>query len=107
MFRSSVSQRHPSRKIIKISFNNIFEIMDNLPNDNRIIGGDFNIILDNRLDKKGGNLTHSHQKSQKAVRDWMERTLLVDIRHISNPTKETYTWFRKKPYFIYCRLDFF
>ena len=88
-------------------FENIIEQIENIPNDNRIIGGDFNLVLDNSKDKKGGSPIHSNKLSQKAVLSWMENGELTDIWRFMHPDKKSFTWSRKKPYPIFCRLDFF
>ena len=60
-----------------------------------IIGGDFNLVLDIDIDKKGG-LAKTHTKAVKVIKDHMAELDLVDV------------WFlnRQKPK-IHCRLDFF
>ena len=88
-------------------FENIIEQIENIPNDNRIIGGDFNLVLDNSKDKNGGSPIHSNKLSQKAVLSWMENGDLIDIWRFMHPNKKSFTWSRKKPYPISCRLDFF
>ena len=39
-------------------FNNLMDQIEELPNDHRIIGGDFNVILDLEQDRKGGPKQH-------------------------------------------------
>ena len=42
-------------------FENIIGIIENIPNDNRIIGGDFNLVLNLEMDKRGGRQqTHTN-----------------------------------------------
>ncbi len=84
----------------------LIELIESLPNDNRLIGGDFNLVLDIDKDKKGGNLT-TNKKARNIVKAWMEETDLVDIWRIQHETENKYTWCRKKPTRIFCRLDFF
>ena len=47
-----------------------------MPNDHRIIGGDFNCVLDLDIDKAGGRYT-SHKKSVSLIKAWMEETDLI------------------------------
>ncbi len=84
----------------------LIKLIESLPNDNRIIGGDFNLVLDLDKDKKGGNLT-TNKKARNIIRAWMEETDLVDIWRIQHDNDQKYTWCRKKPTPIFCRLDFF
>ena len=78
--------------------------IEGLTNDNRIIGGDINLVLNLLLDKKGGK-NSTHTKSQKVVRDWMESTDLVDVWRTLHPNDLKYTWSRARPTKIFCRLD--
>ena len=49
-------------------FVELMDQVEQLPNDNRIFGGDFNIVLDMELDRKGGAKT-THFKSQEVIRN--------------------------------------
>jgi len=87
-------------------FRHVISQIEATPNDNRIIGGDFNLVLDLKLDKKGGNRVTNSQ-SQLILKSYMEETELVDIFRKIHGDKKLYTWFRKRPSLIACRLDFF
>ena len=87
-------------------FEKIRDEIESIPNDKRIVGGDYNLILDLLKDKKGGT-NKVKVKSQKVVSDWMENTDLVDIYRYLNPDSLTYTWSQKRPTRVFCRLDFF
>ena len=73
--------------------------------DDIIIGGDFNLVLDIDIDKKGG-LTKTHTKAVKVIKDQMAELDLVYVWRLLNPDGRRYTWRRQKPE-IHCRLDFF
>ena len=73
--------------------------------DDIIIGGDFNLVLDIDLDKKGG-LAKTHSKAVKVIKDHMTELDLVDVWRLLNPDRRRYTWRRQMPE-IHCRLDFF
>ena len=73
--------------------------------DEIIIGGDFNLVLNIDMDKKGG-LARTHLKSQEMVKDRAAQLDLVDAWRTINPDSRKYTWRRRKPE-ILCRLDFF
>ena len=72
--------------------------------DDIIIGGDFNLVLDIDLDKKGG-LAKTHTKAVKVIKDHMAELDLVDVWRLLNPDGRRYSWRRQKPE-IHCRLDF-
>ena len=62
--------------------------------------------LFNVQSKMGGrNITH--HKSQKTILLWADETNLIDVwRHLNTDARK-YTWFRKNPTIVSCRLDFF
>ena len=80
--------------------------IENLPNDNRIIGGDFNLVLDKLVDKSGGRMI-THEKCTEVVLAWMQETDLLDIWRHQHPLDQKYTWLKRRPQLIQCRLDFF
>ena len=73
--------------------------------DRKIIGGDFNLVMDNLLDRNTG--THKNVLAKKALTDMTEEMNLVDAWRQMYPTKPGYTWERRKPYKLQERLDFF
>ena len=77
-----------------------------LPNDNRIASGDFNLVLDLKKDKKGG-LPSTNFKAQAIVNTYLEQTEMIDIWRFQHPEDLKYTWSRRNPSKIFCRLDFF
>ena len=80
--------------------------IESIPNDNRIVGGDFSLVLDLDLDKYGGKKC-TNKNAQTVVNNWMEETELVDIWRFHHPQESKFTWHRVKPTKIFCRLDFF
>ena len=81
--------------------------MEAQPNDNRIIGWDFNLILNSEIDKKKSSATTTNKRSQILINNWMEETELADIWRFQHPDSHKYTWYRKNPQPVFCRLDFF
>ena len=70
-----------------------------------ILGGDFNLVLDVRRDKSGGNPV-THQNCFEKVKYIIDSLDLIDIWRVLNPDAKRFTWRRRKPD-IHCRLDFF
>ena len=87
-------------------FLSVINQIETLPNDNRIASGDFNLVLDLTKDKKGG-LPSTNFKSQAIVNTYMEQTEMIDIWRFQHPDDLKYTWSRRNPSKIFCRLDFF
>ena len=87
-------------------FIDVIQKIESIPNDHRIIGGDFNLVLDLDADKYGG-LRTTHLKSQCAIKSYMEETDLVDMWRQQHPNEKKFTWIRRNPNIMFCRLDFF
>ena len=83
----------------------VFEHLLDFECDEIIIGGDFNLVLNIDMDKKGG-LARTNSKSQEIVNDLAAQLDLIDAWRIINPDSRKYTWRRRRPE-ISCRLDFF
>ena len=68
-----------------------------------IIGGDFNVHLNN-IDKRGGQIANKRSKS--SLRELMGNHLLIDIWRTTHPGQQQFTWEQptKK---IMTRLDYF
>jgi len=87
-------------------FNQVFEMIREFDNEYIVLGGDFNLVFNVDIDKKGGRPV-THEKSKLCLLGWMEELDLVDIWRKKNPSKFKYTWRSYRKPFIYCRLDFF
>ena len=87
-------------------FNDLFKKVAEIPIENKILVGDWNLVLDLSLDKKGGQ-RHTNTKSVEAVKKFMNEENLVDIWRKLNPEDRQYTWFRKRPEIVMTRLDMF
>lgn len=74
---------------------------------NLILGGDFNTILNQRLDRKGGcgQFTQNYESTIKILEDIQEEFDIVDVWRIKNPDKARFTW-RKPNHQISSRLDY-
>ena len=68
------------------------------------IGGDFNVVVSNMVDKDGGN--NRKTQSQVLLNQMMEQHNLIETWRKDNPTQRKYTWFQSNPS-VKCRLDFF
>jgi exonuclease III len=88
-------------------FSTIFEITEKVGNDNRIIVGDFNCILNNE-DKKGGQQVHINKKSSIFLKEYIQEFELVDIWRSQHKSVKGYTFHTKyKGQNIFSRLDYF
>ena len=86
-------------------FLNFFDHLNDFQCDEVIIGGDFNLVLDLDMDKKGG-LAKTPTESVKILKDFCAQVELLDAWRVLNPNTRRYTWRRKRPE-IQCRFDFF
>ena len=76
-------------------FLNLSQKIEDFSNENQIIGGDFNLVLNINMDKRHGRQT-TNFKSQEVLRNWCEQTDLIDIWRLQHPEDQTFTWYRKK-----------
>ena len=104
----------------EILFSNIYEPNEDNPTffqslisqiidincSNIVIGGDFNLVLNTELDKTGGT-GRTHTRSSNYVRQMIQNHHLLDIWRIQHPDTKQFTWRRRNPYPIHCRLDMF
>ena len=74
--------------------------------DLKIIGGDFNLVIDLALDKQGGQ-NSTHIESVKILKEYIEQCDLKDIWRQMNPDVRRYTWRTLRPNPIFVRIDFF
>ena len=86
-------------------FHSFFDHLSSFRGEEIIIGGDFNLVLDVKKDKRGG-LARTNQKPLKVIQDFSENLGLTDIWRLFNPEAKRFTWRQNQPA-IHCRLDFF
>ena len=86
-------------------FKNIKNLVTNNPNDYLILCGDFNLIVNPKLDCHNYRNLHN-PKSRNNLIDTMQTQQLTDIFRYKYPTLQRYTWRRTNP-FKQARLDFF
>ena len=72
--------------------------------DISVMGGDYNIILDENLDKKGG-ITKKKEQVVDIINKTIQNFDLIDIWRLRNPDIKQFTW-RQKNAKVKCRLDY-
>ena len=85
---------------------NLFNQLLNFSTSDIILGGDFNLVLNNDFDKLVGSPQHSNYKASNVVNANMKTLGLTDIFRCLHPTKRLFTRVQKNP-FVASRLDFF
>lgn len=77
-------------------------------NDKWIIGGDFNVIFDPDMDRKGGNFrgTNAYISVIEVLDEIIEKNNLCDIWRVRHPELRSFTWRQRRPE-IHSRLDVF
>ena len=86
-------------------FTKAFDMVGEFNNDAIIIGGDFNLVLNVELDKKGGRKA-THEKCRQLVIKTMMEKGLSDVWRNEHPNLFGYTWRSYSTPYIFCRLDF-
>ena len=83
---------------------NAYKIIDEGPNTNKIIIGDFNCTLNHQQDQIGYK-TDPHPKSRKVINQLLEQEILIDSYRHLKPDIQSYT-FRTKDCKKRSRLDY-
>ena len=95
----------PNSESEQISFyNTIMKFLGDLVYDDLVLCGDFNLCMDIKLDKKGGNV--HIKRSIQSLKNILLEFNLVDTWRKRNPQAKQYTWHQKNPE-VHCRLDYF
>ena len=74
------------------------------PDYSLILGGDFNIVMDGKLDYKGSNIVLK-TKFNESFEDFLNKYRLIDIWRKRNPCKKEFTFKQKQP-LVQSRLDY-
>ena len=90
-----------------IFFEHIYESIENLPNDNRIVVGDFNNIMNPLLDKQGGRPDHSNTKARAITQNYIDEFEMFDVFRKQHPETKQYTFHTPSPNVVFTRLDFY
>ncbi|KAK6195898.1 hypothetical protein SNE40_001230 [Patella caerulea] len=86
-------------------FENLFNKIEEFQNDNIIMCGDFNMVINQNLDTKD----YLHDNNPKAKKKLIEKIELYDLKDVYReyyPNLKKYTWRKKNPP-KQARLDFF
>lgn len=84
-------------------FKQVFDHLHDFACEEIILGGDFNLVLDVKEDKKSG-LPRTYQNALIIINQNCKELNLNDIWRMLNADKDRYTCCRKKPE-TQCRLD--
>ena len=85
---------------------NIFEKSQTF-HDQAIIIGDFNVVLDETVDKLGHNSSNNrHPNSQQILHNRIEHLSMTDVWRSRNNGVKRYSWYRTKPTLIASRIDY-
>ena len=87
-------------------FETLYDFLGENDEEQFIIGGDFNTVLDSNLDKFGG-IEGSHKKCREKLLTVMENFDLSDVWRSHNPNLRQYTWHSSSKPVIFSRLDYF
>ena len=87
-------------------FETLYDFLGENDDEEYVIGGDFNTVLDSNLDKFGG-IAGTHKKCREKIIASMESFDLADVWRVRNPTLRQYTWHSSSKPVIFSRLDYF
>ena len=86
-------------------FDSLFSAIANFSHTDLILAGDWNVVLNDTLDKDGGP-PHVHRISEEKIKSFMDFFHLRDVFRDFNPSKEIFTRIQTQPYTA-TRWDFF
>lgn len=75
-----------------------------LKHSNLLLGGDWNVVLNSDIDKKGGHTACKNIKYRELLKNMFTDLETVDCWRLYHPNKKRYTWFQHHPP-VFCRLD--
>ena len=84
-------------------FIKVFEMLAQHNCSDKVILGDFNLVLEESKDSL--NRSANNCKSKDIIKAYMEDMMLVDIWRNLNENAFQFTWFKRKPTDVYARLD--
>ena len=87
-------------------FMEILRKIEEIEADVKIIGGDFNTLLNPEVDRKSLLPTPKITKEAKLINAFMEEYSWADVWRLLHPDKRSFTWIRQKPITM-SRLDYF
>ena len=89
-------------------FKDFFQQLDSFENVNMIIGGDFNIVLNEQMDRtQAASTTRTPSCASTMLKQQMEEYQLADVWRTLNPETREFMWSRMLPTYTASRLDYF
>ena len=86
-------------------FRNMFVTLNDFSKNEILMGGDFNVILNNDLDKLNGSL-HKNKLARQEILNYIKSLNLIDAYRELHPDVKKFTRFQINP-LIASRLDYF
>ena len=86
-------------------FDDVFSTLSKLSKHDVILAGDWNVVLNDGLDKDRGPM-HANKASKVTLKSYINEFDLIEIFRELNPTRKTYTRAQSHPYTA-TRLGFF
>ena len=78
-------------------FDAFFSTVGNFSEHDLVLGGDWNLVLDNKLDKDGGPI-HSNQLSEERIKLYLNVFDLCDVIRELNPFQKSFMRYQSRPY---------
>ena len=82
----------------------VFETLSNHKYADRIIAGDFNLVMDE--EKDAYNRKNNNKKAANIFKSYFDETMMIDTWRAQNPDVFQFTYFKRKPNEIFARLDY-
>ena len=86
-------------------FQTLFKKIDQFTPTFTVIGDDFNLGLNAKLDRQGGGT--NNDKSSEVINSWIKSNKVMDAWRVIFPDRHGYTWRQLKPKPVFSRFDYF
>ena len=88
-------------------FVQLFQDIKKLECDFSVICGDFNVVMNQELDRNKDAPAECHTQARQVIQNEMENECLMDLWQHLHPGKKSFTWCKTKPKLQWSRLDYF
>ena len=100
----TVTNIYAPNKDVPEFFSNLNNILRNHHEANKIIIGDFNLVMNVHLDRKGSTI--NNHKSLSVINSMIEEELLCEVWRDMNPDKKHFSWIKMGHVIQASRIDF-
>ena len=88
-------------------FREVIEQIENLDCIYVIVGGDFNLVMNNCIDRNRDNNSNQKPHAKEVLCQYMQDSNMSDVWRKLHPDKKSFTWVKTVPKLCWSRIDWF